>query len=1074
MLILFRLIFLLFMIKTQKINFRSKKFWKRLVLLFFGVPTFLFFVLVAIVYFKQDVIVQDLINDMNKDFKGRFELDGSHISMFENFPYISIDLEHFRVYEDKSKGSQKIIDVKDTYIGFNLWTILTGNMEIKKIKMSSGKIDLVQHVDGSLNIINALAAKTKIESVEDEFHLDLKKVELVEVDLTKLNEANGLKIETYISKATAKFKTNNDHLKAGLESKFVLNIIKDGDTTFLKHKHINFNTEIDFNKSTEKLLIKPTIVHLENAEFEMKGSIDFQKDVFLDLILEGNNPNFDLFIAMSPESLMNKMKDFNNSGDIEILAKIKGSSIDGKNPEVDILFSCRNGQFVNKRTSRKVDRLNFKGHFTNGTKRNLSTMQFDLRDFYVGVGEGELKADLVLENFKAPEIRSSFHSKLDLSFVSQFLDLEHLSDLKGDAVIDVEFADIIDFEKPEHTFTDDVGNYKLGVDLNSVSFKTDLSRLPIENFNFSALLEDHKASINRCDVKIGRSDLHISGEVDDIPAIVHHTNIPVDTRLHIWSDFLDIYQLTGGDENAFDEQIEKLKLDLDFKASARAFTESKYLPQGEFLIENLHAKLKHYPHEFHDFHADIFIEEQDLRVVDFTGEIDKSDFHFTGKLEHYEKWLDEHPGGDSKIEFNMNSNILQLESVFTYKGEQFVPEEYRHEELDNLQLHGFTYLHYNDELKSIDLTIDKFNAKMKVHPLRFKNFSGRIHYEDDHIVIEKLSGQMGHSNFSATLNYYLGENEVLRKRDNYFSLTASRLDMDQLLKYNPMPATAKSKSDINLDHDSGFNIYDLPFTDMKFHFDIDHFNYHRYLIKELKAEMHITPDHYIHIDQMKLRAAGGKFDIKGYFNGSNPDLIYFSPEIEVENVDLDQLMFKFENFGQDYVVSENLHGKFTGHISGKIHMHNDLVPKIDDSEIHLDLDVIHGSLENYAMLHYMSDYFKDKHLDKVLFDTLSNHIDIVEGKMTIPAMTINSSLGHMEISGEQDLNGRMEYYFKIPWKMVTQTAMSKLFGGNKPGEEKAEPDEIIYGTDKTKYVTIKITGNDDGYSFSIGKPKKKK
>ena len=88
---------------------RSKRFWKRFVLAFIGLPIFLFFTLVLIVYIKQDTIVQDLVDDMNKDFAGATEIKGSHISMFENFPYISIDLEEFKVYEINSTFYGSII-----------------------------------------------------------------------------------------------------------------------------------------------------------------------------------------------------------------------------------------------------------------------------------------------------------------------------------------------------------------------------------------------------------------------------------------------------------------------------------------------------------------------------------------------------------------------------------------------------------------------------------------------------------------------------------------------------------------------------------------------------------------------------------------------------------------------------------------------------------------------------------------------------------------------------------------------------------------------------------------------------
>ena len=102
--------------------------------------------------------------------------------------------------------------------------------------------------------------------------------------------------------------------------------------------------------------------------------------------------------------------------------------------------------------------------------------------------------------------------------------------------------------------------------------------------------------------------------------------------------------------------------------------------------------------------------------------------------------------------------MLQLESLFTYKGDNYVPEEYRHEEFDDLSLHGESYLHYNDGLKSMDLTLDHFNAKMKVHPIRFQNFMGRIHYEDEHLVVEDFHGKLGLSEFKTTLNYYLVDN----------------------------------------------------------------------------------------------------------------------------------------------------------------------------------------------------------------------------------------------------------------------------------------------------------------------------
>jgi hypothetical protein len=230
------------------------------------------------------------------------------------------------------------------------------------------------------------------------------------------------------------------------------------------------------------------------------------------------------------------------------------------------------------------------------------------------------------------------------------------------------------------------------------------------------------------------------------------------------------------------------------------------------------------------------------------------------------------------------------------------------------------------------------------------------------------------------------------------------------------------------------------------------------------------------VDKLKLQAADGYFDIKGYFNGSDPSKIYFSPDMTITKVDLDKLLLKFDNFGQDHLVSENLHGKLSGKLTGQIRMHKDLVPVIHESEIHMDIEVLEGRLENYAMLEAMSDYFKDKNIQRVSFDTLSNHIDLKKGILTIPNMTINSTLGFMQISGSQDMDMNMDYFVRIPWKLVTQAASSKLFG-KKVEEIDPEQEHAIQYEDKEKrirYLNIRITGNTENYNITLEKEKKKK
>jgi hypothetical protein len=1048
---------------------KKKRFWKRFVMMAVLLPVILFSVAIGIVYAKQDAIVQEMIRTLNDDFVGTLKIRDSHIAPFANFPYISVDLEDLEVFEGKNpKKKYRIAHINDAYVGFDLFDMLGGKIEIKTIKLAKGNLRIVQHKDGSFNLMNALSSTKPIEEVKEEMHMDLKSIKLQDVDISKLNEENDLMVDAYINAATSRFRSREDHLFMALDTRFELSLIKDGDTTFIKHKHFTVDTEIDLNKKNQIMTVSPTEIELEKATFGFDGSIDFKNDLDLDLHFHGNKPDFNLFLAMAPEELTPTLEKFENKGKIFFEAAVVGPSLNGKQPAINARFGCEEGFFNNRESGKKLERIGFKGTFTNGKNRNVETMRFELEKFSAKPEAGVFNGKLIVENFISPDIDMNLNSDFDLDFLAKFVGSKELSGLSGRVVLDMNFHDIIDLENPEKSIERLNESYYTELLVQNLKFNSADLPAPLEDLDLKATVSGHKAVIRYMDLKMGTSDLHISGTISDLPAIIHHTSLPVLADLNVRSKFLNINELTATDDKeGIDEEIEGLRLKLKFNSSARAITESPNLPIGEFFVEDLYAKMKHYPHTLHDFHADVFIDHHDFRVIDFSGLIDKSDFHFSGKLANYNLWFEEKLHGDTKIEFDLSSSHLHLDNLFTYKGERFVPEDYRHEEITGMKLHGSTALHFDHGLRSTDLRLTHFEGSMKVHPLRFEDFNGDLHYEKGHLSIKDFDGKLGHSNVKVNLEYTIDPDAS--KKPNTLSIKGSHLDIDELMNYNTGPASAASKENKKVNHDAGFSLYDLEFTDMTFHLDVGHLNYHHHKLDHVKADLRTSADHMAHIDKLTFDAAGGHFDVKGYLSGKDKKHIYFKPDIRINNVDLDKFMVKFENFGQDHLVSENLHGKFTGHITGKIHLHADLVPKLDDSELMIDMTVLNGKLENYAPIQALGEYFEDKNVNMVLFDTLKNTLTVKKSRLKIPNMTINSSLGFMELQGEQHLDGNMamDYLIGVPWKMITQVGGQKLFGRKK--EEQENENEIVYRKKNSKFLYVRMTGDLENYKISLAK-----
>lgn len=1043
----------------------------KILLIAFSIPALFSIVVVGLVFKNQDIIVQKVLAKLNENFAGHLVLEDSHIAPFANFPYVSIDLEGVKFYESKTKNTPPLYEATDLYLGFNLLDLIWGIYHIEKITIQNGHLDAIRYPNGDINLLLAKGMQDDpSDTTDSSFYFDLKNLIIQDFTILYEDQQSGQDVVAKLRTLESKIRMAEDHFFVDILGDLILDIDQDKAHTFFHDKEIHLDLEVDFNKTTQLVEITPSFLNLQQSRFGISGTIDLDDELNTNLKLEGQKPDFNLFAAFAPKEVSEALNSYQNQGDIYFLGTVVGKLGNGNTPAINVVFGCENAWFLNTEADKRVEDLRFKGYFTNGEARNLESSEIQLQNFYVKPEEGEFEGTLLIRNFKDPYININLHADMDLEFLSAFFDVVILDELKGKVGVDFHFNEIVDLTSP----AENLAHLKEGIDseitISNLSFKIPNHPIPITNANMRAEMRSGTVVLDTLSFRVGDSDFRIKGELSDFPAVFHGFTIPVNASLIASSKQINLKELLAFDKVLSDsttEEITDFSIKLSFNSTGDQLSNFKHLPLGEFFIEDFFAKLKHYQHTFHDFHADVLIGENKLELKDFSGQIDETDFHFSGLVENYPKWFQPIKKGDSSLEFDLTSAVLHPADLLTYQGINYLPEEYRNEELKDLKLHGRLDLHYDSTFKAADFYLTELSTRMKLHPLKLEKFEGRIHYEDEHLLVENFSGKMGKSDFKVNLTWYTGEDSTLRKRDNVFDFTSEKLDLDALMNYNAVSKTEKS-------HQEAFNIFEIPFSDLKFKASVKELNYHTYWLEDFSFSGRMTPNHFIYLDDLEVHAADGKLNINGYFNGSDPSNIYFSSKMKAEKLDLDKLLVKFENFGQDYLINENLHGKVSGTIDSKFLVHPDFTPIIEKSTAKMELTVYDGSLVDFAPMQAMSGYFKDKNLTRVKFDTLQNVFELNNGVLSIPKMNINSSLGFIELSGRQSLDLSMEYFLRIPLNLVTQVGFQTLFGGKK--QEEIDPDQedaIVYrdADKRIRFVNINLTGTPDEYKISLQKEK---
>jgi hypothetical protein len=275
-------------------------------------------------------------------------------------------------------------------------------------------------------------------------------------------------------------------------------------------------------------------------------------------------------------------------------------------------------------------------------------------------------------------------------------------------------------------------------------------------------------------------------------------------------------------------------------------------------------------------------------------------------------------------------------------------------------------------------------------------------------------------------------------------------------------------------HAKSYNIFTLPFAAFTANVDVGKIKYNKLWMKDVTARLRLTEDHYIHADTIAMRIAGGTVGVKGLVNGSDTTKLMLTSAIRVNQVDIEKFLLKLDHLGQDVVINRNLKGTVTGEIMSAVQIHPNFVPIVNNSIAKVNVTIFNGSLVDFAPMQAMAGYFKDKNLKLVRFDTLTNQLAFANGTLNIPQMTINSSLGYIELSGKQSMDLNMEYYMKIPMKMVTSVGFNALFNKKQDEVNIDQIDEIEYSDrdKKIRFVSVKVVGTPDDFKVSLKKGKK--
>lgn len=1037
---------------------------------------------------QQERLVNLAVTEVNKQLKGELVLSKSNISFFKNFPYISIALHDAQFFEDKTKTGKPLFEIDKLYVGFSIADILNERYHVKRLFLQGGHLDLELTKNGTLNLVDALnlsSDTTTTTSTEEKEHttIQLNKMVIKNMAVSYV-DSTGVRVIDDIKDLEATFKTDSTHLLIAVKSDMMVDFTTPRDTVLFRHKHLALDIHADYDKVKKFLDLSSGGVWLNEGSFSLEGTANLGDQKHVDFKVKGDRPDIGLLTAFIPSDVKEVLRPFQYDAQIYFDGFIRGAIGNGELPLVEIAFGCKDAWFLNTMANKKIDELGFKGSYTNGAEHSLRTSEVHIAQVHARPGQGIFDGNFVIKDFTDPHINVQVNADLELQFLGEFLGVDDLEQIKGRIKLSMNFNEMADLDDPDQLLV----KLKKGIEseliVENLSMRVPGYPYKIDNLNLHAEMMHGRVTIDSLAMQIGGSDLHLTGSLSDLPSFLHDHSKSVTVAMKANSKRLVLKELLAYDtakSKNMTEEVHGFNIVAELETSVNELLHPKPLPKGRVEIKDLRASFANYPHAFHDIGAQLMINDTALILRNFKGEIDDSDFQFSGRVVNYQLWMNNFKKGKTQIAFDFKSTHLAMQDILGIVGNEYLPASYSHEELSNIWLRAKADLVYDSSFKFASIMLRNVSGELKKHHLNVKNVRGKFLYGANRIVkVDTLRGTIGNTDFDVNIRLFAGKDKKMRKRTNYFYFKSNRLDLDEINNYDFSGFTSDSPTaqqpvvSDSSQHANAFNIFKIPFPDFDVEVDIGTIKYNSLWLKKVTGRLRMQGDQHIYLDTLSLQVARGSVFMSGYLNGSDPEKIYFNSLLNVTDVDLEKLMIKFDRMGQDMVINKNIKGRVSGTIKSHVRIHPDFVPLINDSKAQLDIAIHHGSLVNFPPIQAVASYFKDKNLNIVRFDTLKNVLTLTNGVLTIPAMNINSSIGFMEISGKQSLDLSMDYSLRIPLKLVTQVGFQALFGKKQAEVDMDQVDAIQY-RDKDKnvrFLNIQVKGTPDKYDIALGKVKR--
>lgn len=525
----------------------------------------------------KDKIKSKIIESINKNVNATVALEEVSLNLFKSFPKATVTLNKMSVINKAPFQGDTLVYSEKIDLKMSMMELFNGEKEpmtIQSIGTENTKINILFNKYGIGNYDIALK-KDANETNEKEkpFALSIQNYEVENLKFTYKDAASKTKLvlDSINHEGTGNFEQEVLDLDTKTTAKVTFDMDK---SNFMRNVPISLEAILGVDLKNSKYTFKENKALINQLPLNFNGFIQMiEKGQVYDLTFNTPSSDFKNFLGLIPSAYTGNLSDVETSGKFEVKGKVKGNLTNTTVPAFNIEMLSNNASFKYKELPKSVKNISIDTHIVNETGLMNDTF-VDLDKLSFAIDKDVFNASAHIKNLtENPNITATLNGVINLANVSKAYPVKLEKPLNGILRADVKTAfDMKSVETSQYQNINNSGN----INITGFNYSGPEMAKPVSVSVADLSFNPSKINLNKLQAKTGKSDINVSGSLDNFYGFLFKNqilkgNFNLNSSLFEVADFMSPTTTTNDEGKKTTEQV-KIPSFLDCTLTAKATT----------------------------------------------------------------------------------------------------------------------------------------------------------------------------------------------------------------------------------------------------------------------------------------------------------------------------------------------------------------------------------------------------------------------------------------------------------------------------------------------------------------------